>query len=143
MQGAPIEERSAFLQPSQSFDAGAFLRNVNVQPIGSGAASALMRHANLLQQRNQACLLSEGEVPLLVWRKTAATEQVRGPKPNPTTELVQRHLQQLGLLSMGRVDGWLGPVTQDALKQFQAKFNLPRSGEPDALTILLLENFHG
>ncbi len=128
---------------AQPFVAEAFLQRVNLQPIAGGAASTTMQHAKLLEQRNLACVLTQGDVPLLVWNKTAASEQIRGVQPNMAMQDMQRNLQQLGLLPIGRVDGWFGPVTQTALKQFQAKFNLPLSGEPDALTILLLENFHG
>jgi general secretion pathway protein A len=139
-QATPAAQPSAVPQP---FVAEAFLQRVYLQPIAFGATSSVMQHAKLLEQRNLACVLTQGDVPLLLWNKTAASEQIRGTQPNAALQDMQRHLQQLGLLPIGRIDGWFGPITQTALKQFQAKFNLPLSGEPDALTILLLENFHG
>lgn len=139
-QSTPVGQRNAVPQP---FIAEAFLQRVHLQPIALGATSSLMQHAKLLEQRNLACVLTQGDVPLLLWNKTAASEQIRGLQPNMALQGMQRSLQQLGLLHIGNIDGWFGPVTQTALKQFQAKFNLPLSGEPDALTILLLENFHG
>ena len=139
-QATPAAQRNVIPQP---FIAEAFLQRVHVQPLALGATSSLMQHAKLLEQRNLACVLTQGDVPLLLWNKTAASEQIRGAQPNVALQDMQRNLQQLGLLPIGRIDGWLGPVTQTALKQFQAEFNLPLSGEPDALTILLLENFHG
>ena len=80
---------------------------------------------------------------MLMWQKTATSEQARGAQPNAALQLLQRNMQQLGYFADGRVDGWLGPQTQAALKRFQAKNNLPQTGEPDALTTLLLENLHG
>lgn len=139
-QATPASQSNAVPQP---FIAEAFLQRVHLQPIALGTTSSLMQHAKLLEQRNLACVLTQGDVPLLLWNKTAASEQIRGVQPNVALQDIQRNLQQLGLLPISRIDGWFGPVTQTALKQFQAKFNLPLSGEPDALTILLLENFHG
>jgi general secretion pathway protein A len=120
--------------------AGTSLQQMHLQPI---PISAVAQYGKALEQRNLVCVLNVADAPLLMWQKTAFSEQVRGAQPNAALQDLQRNLQQRKLLMDGRVDGWLGPRTQDALKQFQAKYNLPVTGEPDALTTLLLENFHG
>ena len=107
-QATPAAQRNVIPQP---FIAEAFLQRVHVQPLALGATSSLMQHAKLLEQRNLACVLTQGDVPLLLWNKTAASEQIRGAQPNVALQDMQRNLQQLGLLPIGRIDGWLGPVT--------------------------------
>ena len=50
---------------------------------------------------------------------------------------------QIGLVNLAyenvSIDGVLGPQTIAAVKSFQAKYGLPRTGEPDAATIRKLE----
>ncbi len=116
------------------------LQQMHLQAI---SVSAVAQYGKALELRNVVCVLNATDAPLLMWKKTAFSEQLRGAQPNAALQDLQRNLQQRKLLIDGRVDGWLGPRTQDALKQFQAKYNLPVTGEPDALTTLLLENFHG
>lgn len=116
------------------------LQQMHLQPI---SVSAVAQYGKTLEARNLACVLNQGDAAILMWKLTAFSEQARAAQPNAALQSLQRKLQQMGFLTDSRVDGWLGPRTKDSLKHFQAKYNLPLSGEPDALTTLLLENFDG
>lgn len=58
---------------------------------------------------------------------------------DPTLRAAQRTLESAGF-DVGPIDGILGPRTRAALRAFQEKQGLPRSGKLDAATLKALEN---
>jgi len=63
---------------------------------------------------------------------------------DPVVELtgLQHRLSNLGF-DPGGIDGIMGPRTRAAIRQFQAKYGLPISGEPDDQTRGKLREVHG
>lgn len=63
---------------------------------------------------------------------------------DPVTEVkgIQARLSNLGFLC-GKVDGQLGPKTQQALRAFQQRHGLDVTGNPDAATQSQIEKAHG
>lgn len=58
-------------------------------------------------------------------------------EPQPRVRRLQQRLRDLGYSEV-LVDGWMGPMTERALKDFQRRQALPAHGRPDALTLYLL-----
>ncbi len=106
-------------------------------------AEAIARYGAALAARGVACLVKPQNNTFLMWHKTPQSEQIRGVWPNGAVKLMQQQLQHAGVLGDANIDGWLGARTRDALRQFQIRYDLAPSGEPDALTTLILESFHG
>jgi len=105
-------------------------------------ANAIQRYGALLQTRGVACLMRQENVTFLVWQQSAFSAQMTGAPAKNAVLTLQQKLHNLGLLATNQTDGWLGTRTREALKQFQIQYDLPSTGEADALTILLLENFY-
>jgi N-acetylmuramoyl-L-alanine amidase len=61
--------------------------------------------------------------------------------PPETVTGAQARLNNLGIFC-GAVDGIIGPITEEALKEFQAKNKLPQTGKLDAATRNLLRDKH-
>ena len=105
-------------------------------------ANAIQRYGALLQKRGVACLMQQENLTFLVWQQSVFSAQMSGVPAKNAVQTLQRKLQNLGLLATDEADGWLGMRTREAIKQFQIQYDLPLTGEADALTILLLENFY-
>jgi Putative peptidoglycan binding domain len=62
---------------------------------------------------------------------------------DPINELsgVQKRLNNIGY-DCGEADGQLNPQTKSALRDFQRRFELPQTGEPDESTLAQLEELH-
>ena len=110
-----------------------------LQPL---TANAIQRYGALLQARGVACLMQQENMTFLVWQQSAFSAQMSSVPAKNAVQTLQKKLQDLGLLATDQADGWLGTRTREAIKQFQIQYDLPLTGEADALTILLLENFH-
>ena len=110
-----------------------------LQPL---TANAIQRYGALLQSRGAACLMPQANTTFLVWQQSAFSAQMSGVPAKNAVQTLQQKLQGLGLLATDQADGWLGTRTREAIKQIQIHYDLPLTGEPDALTILLLENFY-
>ena len=101
---------------------------------------AINRYGSWLEARGAACLIPQESATFLIWRQTALSAQLIGKAEKSAVQTMQLKLRDLGLLAVDQADGWLGPLTRAAIKQFQTHYDLPSTGETDALTILLLEN---
>ena len=101
---------------------------------------AIHRYGAWLEARGAACLMPQEHATFLVWQQTALSAQLIGKAEKSAVHTMQLKLRDLGLLAADQADGWLGPLTRAAIKQFQTQYDLPSTGETDALTILLLEN---
>lgn len=62
--------------------------------------------------------------------------------PAESVEGAQERLNQLNYFA-GKVDGWHGPRTSNALRMFQRACGLPETGERDAATVARLDREHG
>ena len=105
-------------------------------------ANAIQRYGALLEKRGVACLMQQENLTFLVWQQSVLSAQMSGVPAKNAVQTLQQKLQNLGLLATDQADGWLGMRTREAIKQFQIQYDLPLTGEADALTILLLENFY-
>jgi len=104
--------------------------------------NAVQRYGALLQTRGVACLMRQENMTFLIWQQSAFSAQMSGVPAKNAVQTLQQKLQNIGLLETNQADGWLGARTREAIKQFQIQYDLPLTGETDALTILLLENFY-
>jgi len=114
-------------------------RQMVLRPV---TVNAVQRYGALLQTRGVACLMRQENMTFLIWQQSAFSAQMSGVPAKNAVQTLQQKLQNIGLLETNQADGWLGARTREAIKQFQIQYDLPLTGETDALTILLLENFY-
>ena len=114
-------------------------RQMVLRPV---TVNAVQRYGALLQTRGVACLMPQENMTFLIWQQSAFSAQMSGVPAKNAVQTLQQKLQNIGLLETNQADGWLGARTREAIKQFQIQYDLPLTGETDALTILLLENFY-
>lgn len=77
----------------------------------------------------------------IVWRPGLRTAGLLSPPPNEAVRRLQLALATHGQLEEKWIDGRFGPMTRAALSRYQQKHGLPATGEPNDLTLLLLEKY--
>lgn len=82
---------------------------------------------------------SPGDNPAEVESWFRAAPELGACIDDPRLRAAQRSLESKGF-EVGPIDGILGPLTQAALRAFQEKQGLPRSGRLDAETLKALDN---
>ncbi len=85
------------------------------------------------------CLYRAENATWIAWRPALRAADMLAPQPNDAVRSLQSRLAAIGLFDQAATDGRLGPVTRAALAGFQANNGLPAQGEPDDVTLLLLE----
>lgn len=85
------------------------------------------------------CMYHTHQGTWLSWQPRLRAAELLSPPPNESVRWVQMRLASLGLFDKTLVGGRFGPITRKALASFQTHYGLESSGEPDDLTLLLLE----
>jgi general secretion pathway protein A len=85
------------------------------------------------------CLYRADDATWVLWQPRLRATDMLSPQPNDAVREMQAMLSRLGLIGPVAADGWFGPLTREGLARFQARNGLPAKGEPDDVTLLLLE----
>ncbi|GAB4090415.1 AAA family ATPase [Hydrogenophaga soli] len=102
----------------------------------SRATDALIQRLN---GQEGVCVFQDNEVAWLMWLDSGRAAQIQ--QAEHTVQAVQSMLRSAGLFD-GGVDGLMGPQTRQSLARFQKANALAPTGQPDELTLYLLENQH-
>lgn len=92
-----------------------------------------------LSDQPSTCLYHTTEGAWISWKPRLRAAELLSPPPNEAVRWVQIKLSSHGLFDKTLVGGRFGPITRQSLANFQARHGLEASGEPDDLTLLLLE----
>lgn len=113
---------------------------------GSGASfkvSRLPEHLRtLLEEDGQTCFYQQGQEAWVAWLPTGSSLSLAEHFPSPAVIAVQKRLAEWGLFDVQNADGWFGPQTKKALARFQVLSGYGKDGEPDDLSLFLLEKLN-
>ena len=85
------------------------------------------------------CLYHEGDNLWVVWRSGWKPTDLLTPQANLSVRTLQKNLSRQGLMDVNSIDGFFGSRTREALSSFQTRIGSGKRGEPDDLTLFLLE----
>lgn len=125
--------------PAQSL--AACMEKIAPQAALAGVQSTRLPDALASRFAHEAgtCLYRTGDATWIVWQPQLRGADLLSLQPNQAIRDMQTRLAGLGLIDPAAADGWFGPVTRDGLARFQSMNGLPAKGEPDDVTLLLLE----
>ncbi|MDP5238569.1 AAA family ATPase [Uliginosibacterium sp. 31-16] len=98
--------------------------------------------SRFVQADERACLYHEGASVWVAWHPTLSSAGMTTRGPNKVVQVMQMRLAALGLFDVSDADGWFGPKTRGALARFQTQTTYGKDGEPDDLTLFLLEKMN-
>lgn len=136
--------------PAHAFnDAASCLQKLSAHPAYTSTdvktariPQALVEHFSHQPTTCVYYLDADGKDAWLSWLPQLRTVELVSPPPNEAVRQVQLQLAAQGVFDETQAIGWLGPMTRKALAEFQQRNALTASGEPDDLTLLLLETRH-
>lgn len=88
---------------------------------------------------NDTCLYREGDSLWAAWRSEWKLSDLYSQQSNQAVRTLQTLLSRQGLLDEKNIDGFFGPRTRQALSRFQSWNGSDKNGEPDDLTMFLIE----
>lgn len=97
------------------------------------------RFASGLESGPHTCFFDDAGQHWAVWNAPFAQVELERKYPTPAVRHVQQRLAARDLFNAQDIDSLAGPRTRAALARFQALAGLPASGEPDELTLFLLD----
>jgi general secretion pathway protein A len=97
--------------------------------------SMATRYATL----DRVCVFQDNGIAWLMLVDSGRAQQIQ--QAERTVQALQSMLRTAGLFD-GVADGLMGPQTRQALARFQKNSGLAATGQPDELTLYLLENQH-
>lgn len=154
---APSQPRPAQQQPpfalQQAAAQAACLQKLALREPASGHAVRTLQLPtgliNHLRQDGDTCIYrlepahdtSTPPSDWVIWRPGLRSADLLAPPPNEPVRHLQLALVNRGLLDAATIDGRFGPLTRAAIARYQQQHGLPATGEPDDLTLLLLEQY--
>jgi len=85
------------------------------------------------------CFFNDAGEHWVVWNAPFALMELGRKYPTPAARHVQQRLVAMKLFNVADIDGLFGPQTRTALSRFQTLTGLAANGEPDELTLFLLD----
>jgi general secretion pathway protein A len=92
-----------------------------------------------LSNDESVCLYQTGQEQWVASRPSLKAADLLAGAPNEAVRWLQSRLVVDHAYAAEAIDGKFGPLTREGLAQFQRQQGLPATGEPDDLTLLLLE----
>ncbi len=133
-------------KPPTSPDLGHCLQRPEFAQVGRTSAASNLHMASIpaaadkyLTDGPGLCRYEVNGTPWVVWQTGGQNRDLQAPAPNAALQHLQTRLAALGFYHPQAIDGYFGPLTRAALARFQASLGLTAQGEPDDLTLLLLD----
>lgn len=108
-------------------------------PLPAGLKAHLHQDSDLCIYQLESA--TETATDWVIWQPTLSSADLLAAPPNEAVRHLQSTLVQRGLLEADDIDGRFGPLTRAAIARQQQQHGLPATGEPDDLTLLLLEKY--